>query len=186
MKEIWKDVKDYEDLYEVSNLGRFRRHISKLKEGRDEESLIRAINTNKDGYSYVSASKEATKKNRTVHQLVAAAFIPNFIYGTQINHIDGDKSNNCVDNLEVCDFSYNNAHAHALGLNPKKGKSKYRNVSTRIDKRHNTPKYTYMASVKINGKRNYIGTFTDEIEAAKAVDNFLDSIGDKVRQRNFP
>ncbi|AGH57574.1 ATPase [Pseudoalteromonas phage pYD6-A] len=186
MKEIWKDIKDYENLYEISNFGRFRKHKCKLKEGREECSLLRAIGTNRDGYSLVTLSKNGIKKNKTVHQLVAGAFMSNFSYGQQLNHIDGDKTNNHIDNLECTSFSKNNAHAHALGLNPKKGKSKYHNVSIQFDKRAKNPKPKYMAAIKIDSKRHYIGSFSDEISAAKAVDSFLDSIGDTIRQRNFP
>lgn len=186
MKEIWKDVKEYENLYEISNLGRFRKHRCKLKKGNHEDSLLRAIGTNRDGYSLVTLSKKGIKKNKTVHQLVAGAFMSNFVYGQQLNHIDGDKSNNRIDNIELTTSSANNAHAHALDLNFKKGKSKYRNVSIQFDKRAKNPKPKYMASVKLDGKRHYIGSYSDEISAAKAVDSFLDSIGDNIRQRNFP
>ena len=55
-----------------------------------------------------------------------------------------------------------------------------------IDKRHKNPKIVYIAGVKIASKRYHIGNFADEIEAAKAVDSYLDKIGDTLRLRNFP
>jgi hypothetical protein len=186
MLEEWRDIVDFEGLYQISNIGNFRKHPDKQGKSKNPKSLVRVISTNRFGYQYIDLCKENSKSKKTVHQVVAAAFIKDFKYGMHINHKDGNKLNNCTGNLEVTTFSENNAHAHALGLNPKKGKSNYYNVSTRLDKRAKNPKITYMASVKIEGKRKYIGSFAIEIEAAKAVDKYLDSIGDTIRQRNFP
>ena len=118
--------------------------------------------------------------------MVAAAFIDGFVYGMHVNHVDGNKLNNHLNNLELTNPVHNNTHAHTLPTTPKPGKSIYRNVSIKLDKRHKNPKPVYMASVKINKIRHYLGTFNDEIDAAKAVDSFLDEIGDTTRLRNFP
>ena len=186
MLDEWRDIKDFEGLYQISNLGKFRRHPDKQGKSNAPKSLGRVISSNRLGYDYIDLCKENRKSKKTVHQVVAAAFIPDFKYGMHINHIDGNKRNNCIDNLEITTTSKNNAHAHALGLNPKKGKSKYYNVSTKLDKRAKNPKLSYTASVKIAGKREYIGSFAIEVDAAIAVDTYLNSIGDTIRQRNFP
>lgn len=180
MNEEWRNVVDFEEIYQISNLGNFRRNP--LNPRRAKYPKLR----NRQGYEYVSISKNGKRFNKTIHQLVAAAFIKNFKYGMHINHIDGNKCNNCLVNLELTNSILNNTHMYTLPTTTKPGKSKYRNVSTKIDKRNKVQTPYYVASVKINSKRHYIGTFKDEIEAAKAVDTYLDSINDTTRIRNFP
>lgn len=100
MQEIWKPIKGYEGLYEVSSLGNvksLRRNVF-LKPGRKES-----------GYLIVSLYKHNSGKNFYVHRLVAEAFIPNPDNLPIINHKDEVKTNNCVDNLEWCDYKYNNS-----------------------------------------------------------------------------
>lgn len=180
MEEVWKDVVDFEGVYQISSLGNFRRNPNKPRKAK-YPLLI-----NRLGYQYVSISLNGKKSNKTIHQLVAAAFIPNFKYGMHINHIDGNKLNNNLINLELTNCVHNNTHAHTLKSTPKPGKSKYRNVGIQLDKRNKNPRIQYQASVKINSKRHFIGLFDIEEDAAKAVDSFLDSIGDTLRIRNFP
>lgn len=180
MSEQWKDVVDYEGIYQISNKGNFRRNPSNPRKAKYPKHL------NRLGYEYVSISSKYKKANKSIHQLVAAAFIPNFRYGMHINHIDGNKANNCLENLELSNWVHNNTHAHTLPTTTKPGISKYRNVSVSFNKTRKNPKITYTASVKIDCKRHYIGSFKNEIEAAKAVDTYLDKIGDTIRLRNFP
>ena len=91
MKEIWKDIKDYEGLYQVSNLGRVKR----ITTGRVLKPLKHA-----NGYLMVKLSKNSIVYTKTVHRLVAEAFIPNPEHKPEINHIDENKTNNNVSNLE--------------------------------------------------------------------------------------
>lgn len=105
MKEIWKEVFDYEGLYWVSNKGRVK---SKRK--------LRKISTKKDGYLYVSLSKKGIVKTFLVHRLVAITFIQKTHKKTEVNHIDGDKTNNHVSNLEWVTSSENTKHAYMIGL----------------------------------------------------------------------
>ena len=91
MKEIWKDIKDYEGLYQVSNLGRVKR----ITTGRVLKPLKHA-----NGYLMVKLSKNSIVYTKTVHRLVAEAFIPNPEHKSEINHIDETKTNNNVSNLE--------------------------------------------------------------------------------------
>lgn len=187
MCEIWKDVKDFEDLYQVSSLGNVRRHPDKQSKNKyiTPKPLPRAVALNRFGYLYTTLSKDGKSVKKTVHQLVAAAFL-NASYGEVINHKDGDKLNNAVTNLEVTTHQLNNLHAHKLGLNRKPGKSAYHNVHIRHSK-YKDKTYTYfVAKVKDNYKILLNKQFTCEIDAARAVDAFLDSIGDTQRQRNFP
>ena len=101
MEEIWKDIKDYEGHYQVSNLGR----VKSIKFGK-EIILKQHINI-KGGYYYVCLLKNGKHKNYYVHRLVAEAFIPNSYNLPQVNHRDENKLNNNVDNLEWCTNEYN-------------------------------------------------------------------------------
>ena len=111
MKEIWKDIKDYEGLYQVSNLGR----IKSLKGYHRKERILKLRN-NLYGYLTVGLSKYNKVKRRKIHRLVAEAFIPNPNNYEQVNHIDGNKLNNAVFNLEWCNRSYNMKHAYENNL----------------------------------------------------------------------
>lgn len=186
--EIWKDILGYEDHYQVSNLGNIRtkEHCVPCKGGKIRviKSRLREPQTNPKGYLIVVLSKENKLKTFTVHQLVAQAFIPGFIKGTEVNHKDGNKADSSVDNLEVSNHSHNQLHAVAAGLRPKVGISQYRNVSYIKNPR---AKARWAASIRHEGKSSYgWKTFMTEEEAAKHVDALLDSIGDTQRLRNFP
>lgn len=103
MEEIWKDIKDYEGLYQVSNLGKIRSYPNLSH--KDFFILKQWIT---QGYYYVKLFKDGKRKSYSVHRLVAEAFIPNPDNLPQVGHKDennfktGDECNNCVDNLEWC------------------------------------------------------------------------------------
>lgn len=111
MQEIWKDVKGYEGLYQVSNLGRVRSLDRVVKASYNSTMLkkgkILKQQKNENGYLYVFLTKDKKEKNCRVHRLVAEAFIPNPLKLPQVNHKDENKLNNCVENLEWCDGKYN-------------------------------------------------------------------------------
>lgn len=99
VKEIWKVVEGFPD-YSISNLGR----IISRKNSRNK--FIGSKNQ-QTGYIQVALYNSTTVYKGTVHKLVAEAFIPNPEKLPEVNHIDGDKSNNSEDNLEWCTKSYN-------------------------------------------------------------------------------
>lgn len=103
--EIWKPKKDYEGLYEVSNLGR----VKSLGNGNSNNSKERILKPGKvkGGYLQICLSKNRKHKNFYIHRLVAEAFLPNPDNLPFINHKDEDKTNNSVENLEWCTFEYN-------------------------------------------------------------------------------
>ena len=103
--EIWKDVVGYEGLYEVSNLGRIRRG-----------ERIKKPHIDHGGYLTVQLSKHSKMKCLKVHRIVALAFIQNPENKRTVNHIDGNKQNNCVENLEWATHSENISHANKTGL----------------------------------------------------------------------
>lgn len=100
MDEIWKDKKDYEGHYQVSNFGR----VKSIKFGKER---ILKLRTDKDGYFKVDLSKNNKLKTFTVHRLVAEAFLPNPHNYPCVNHKDECKTNNNVNNLEWCNSKYN-------------------------------------------------------------------------------
>lgn len=185
MCETWKDVVNFEGLYQISDLGNFQRHPDKQSKYkyRTPKKLERIPTLNRLGYLYVTLCKDGNKIKKTVHQLVGAAFIPNFEYGMIINHVNGNKQDNCLTNLELSSHYDNTLHAHRLGLAPKPGISKYHNVHTL---HRDNCKTGYAAQVKDNYQVIFYQYCTSEEDAARAVDAFLDSIGDTKRLRNFP
>lgn len=100
MKEIWKPVVGYENLYEVSNFAR----VKSLKFGKER---ILKPGTNRYGYLHVNLYKNNKRKDFLVHRLVAEAFIPNPDNLPLVNHKDENPSNNFSTNLEWCTNEYN-------------------------------------------------------------------------------
>lgn len=100
IKEIWKDVENYEGLYQISNFGR----VKSLKFGKEK---ILKPGKKSAGYLFVKLCKNGNMKNVFVHRLVALAFIENPENLPEVNHKDENKENNWVDNLEFCTRSYN-------------------------------------------------------------------------------
>ena len=108
MEEEWKPIKGYEGLYEVSNMGR----VKSLRYGKE---IIMSTPDNSTGYRNVELNNKEPKR-KMIHRLVAEAFIPNPMNLPVVNHLDGDKHNNCVSNLEWCTYRQNTLHAIKLGL----------------------------------------------------------------------
>lgn len=125
MCEIWKWVDGYHGCYKVSNFGRIKsvdRYVYCEVSPDKRQFLFGKVlkqGINHKGYPIVYLSKDGKQKTITVHRLVAKAFIENPLNLPQVNHIDGNKLNNNVENLEWCDNSYNQKHAHNTGLFPK-------------------------------------------------------------------
>lgn len=107
MKEIWKDIPGYEGLYQVSNLG----NVRSLNYNHTNE--IRLL-TPENNCGYLRYQLKG--KHYGAHKLVAMTFITNPNKLTQINHIDGNKHNNMVENLEWCTPKENTIHALQSGL----------------------------------------------------------------------
>lgn len=117
--EIWKDIPGYEGCYQVSNLGRVKSldRIVHRSDGRIQHKREHILKLSEaDEYYVISLHKSAQTTYHTVHRLVASAFLDNPEQKQQINHIDGDKHNNCISNLEWATSSENMQHAHRLGL----------------------------------------------------------------------
>lgn len=108
LAETWKDIKGYEGFYKISNYGNV---MSLPRNGTVKHSRILKQNTDKCGYKYVNLQKLGKSKTEKVHRLVANNFIPNTQNKREVNHKDGNKANNRVDNLEWVTTSENQLHS---------------------------------------------------------------------------
>ena len=114
MTEIWRDIKDYEGFYQVSNLGRIKSLDRVVINVNGKKSLYKgkvlSIHYDKNGYVKVCLNKNNKRRKFSVHRLVAEAFIPNPNNYPEVNHIDEVKTNNKVSNLEWCTSEYNKSY----------------------------------------------------------------------------
>ena len=119
-EELWKPIKDYEGLYEISNLGRIRsldRYI-KSRSSRGEMqfkkgTVLKQKFNRVTGYYVVTLWKNGEQKGYTVHRLIASHFLPKDDKREVVNHKDGNKLNNCVSNLEWVSYSENLSHSYS-------------------------------------------------------------------------
>lgn len=127
--EIWKDIKGYEGLYQISNYGR----VKSLGNGNSNNSKERILKPAKlkDGYLYVILSKQGKRKGFKIHRLVAQAFIENPNNYPQVNHKDEDKTNNNVSNLEFCTPKYNINYGTAIQRRVEN--TDYKAIAAKID-----------------------------------------------------
>jgi hypothetical protein len=155
--EIWKDVKGYEGLYQVSTSGNVKsvfRYKKILKQKKDRY-----------GYLCVSLYGKTKRKDMTVHRLVAGAFIENQENKETVNHKDSNRKNNNVENLEWATWMENGKF---INKTSKKTKSKYKGVTLLDDRYKNRP---WVARIAFENKRIYLGHFKTEHEAAIAYNN---------------
>lgn len=114
--EHWRNIPGYEGIYLISDLGNVKR-LPIILHGRFyKEKLLTICHNTGTGYDFVCLRKNDSDKNFSVHRLVAQVFIPNPNNYSDVNHIDGNKQNNSVENLEWCTRSQNLKHALNIGL----------------------------------------------------------------------
>lgn len=157
--EIWKDVIGYESLYKISNLG----NIKSLgnNKTRKEKSLKPSISST--GYLNVVLGKKGKKIGKTIHQLVAEAFLNHKPCGYKlvINHKNFIRDDNRVENLEIVSQRVNTNKKHIRST------SKYVGVYWHKSNKH------WSSSIQINGKQKHLGTFKTEIDAHNAYQKAL-------------
>ena len=136
MKEVWKDVKGYKGLYQVSSEGRVK-SLDRAVRGKSNglqyvKGRILTPYTSHDGYLKLKLSKDGNYRYLGINRLVAEAFIPNVRKLTQVNHLNCNKKDNSIGNLEWCSPSANIVHAYANGLIPQGEDSHYATISNEI------------------------------------------------------
>lgn len=155
MKEEWKDIKGYKGKYQVSNTGK----IISLNYHRSGKSKELIPNKPKKGYPYVGLCNGGKIKSLKIHRLVAEAFIPNPGNKPFVNHKDGNKHNNNVNNLEWVTALENNLHMyHVLNKHPMSG--------YRYDKNKKSRKVAQYY-ISEEGYRYHIATYANAVIAAK-------------------
>ena len=168
-EEIWKDIEGYEGKYQASNKG----NMKSLNYNNTGKERILKPKKDSGGYLQVHLSKDGKGKWYLVHRLVATAFIPNPQGYKEVNHIDEDKTNNCVENLEWCSRSYNMTYngrakkvAKKIGKKLSKpviGIDKVTGLIVEFASAHEAERETGIAQQNIcaccKGKRNSCGGF---------------------------
>jgi len=119
--ENWKDIKGYEGIYQISNLGRVKSLEKEIINNRYKTKMIvkeKIMTPQLAGWGYLSIQlrKDGFYSGKLIHKLILDAFIPNPKNKPLGNHKDGDKLNNSLDNLEWSTHSENNKHAYDIGL----------------------------------------------------------------------
>lgn len=172
MEEIWKDIPDYEGLYQVSNLGRVKSLPKQWISGKGallkHNGKIMNTGLKPNGYRVGSLSKNGNVKCFSVHQLVAMAFLnhkPN-AYKLVIDHINNDPSDNRVENLQIVTQRFN-ARKNQLCYSYS---SQYKGVHWA----KNAKKWA--AQIEIKRKRKFLGYFECELKAHQAYENALKNL----------
>lgn len=153
MNEIWKDIPEYEGIYQVSNLG----NVKSIRKGK-EKILSKRITSS--GYVLCSLFKNGVLKQIQEHQLVAMAFLGHKPNGNRIvvDHIDNNKLNNHVDNLQLLSNRENTTK-------DTKSTNKYAGAYWRKDVSK------WISLIRINGRLKYLGYFKTEYDAHLAYQN---------------
>lgn len=202
-KEIWKTYPDY-DFIEVSNLGRVRTKDRTIidKNGRKQfvKGRILRQQLKKSGYMQVAFSVNGKLVHLYVHRMVATCYIPNPNNYPEVNHIDNDRTNNAVSNLEWCTHEYNMAYREKCGVSAKETSKVLRkpvfavNLETsrilRFESQSEAARqlniYQSKISAVIKGKRNKTGGYwfcdADDTAVEKARAKFGDEIARKVEE----
>ena len=160
IKEIWKDIPEYEGRYQVSNIGR-------VKSLRNNIELVMSLNSDKDGYLQVSLRRDGKYYNQRISQLVAICFLGHKKSGMSIvvDHINGNRKDNRVENLQLVSSRLN----ATKDLHKWNFSSKHTGVSV-------YEKTKFRAIIIFNKKLYSLGVYNTEIDAKEAYDNALNKI----------
>ena len=154
MTEEWKDIEGYDGDYQVSSLGRIR----SLKFGK---SRILKGRTDSDGYPTLVLCKNERRRSLRIGRLVAQAFLPDWDEDLQVDHINGVKTEDTVENLRMVTNTENN---RSFKTKTPGCTSRFRGVYWRKDSKK------WQAIITLAGKQKHLGYFVNEAEAAKTWD----------------
>ena len=152
MLEVWKDVIGFEGYYKISNFGNVKtvERYDKKRKRTIPERLRKPVCVH--GYLYCELWKDGKHERRAVHRMVAGAFLPPLDGRTEVNHKDGNKANNRLENLEWCTHSENESHAYNTHLkmpynrtgknNPMYGKHQTEKAKSLISSVHKGRRHT--------------------------------------------
>ena len=167
-EEIWKDVPNYEGIYQCSNLGNVKSLPRKWSKGEHNGKILKLCRDSR-GYLRVALYKDSILKPYTVHQLVAVTFLNHKPNGIKlvIDHINNNKLDNRLENIQII------SHRLNCSKDLKNKTSKYNGVywSKQYNKWH--------SRIQINKKNNHLGYFNTELEASKAYQNKINEILNK-------
>lgn len=178
--EMWKDIKGFEGMYQISNKGRVRSLDRAVKQRNDsiqiKKGKVLVQTKNHKGYYLVGLNKNNKKYMKSVHRLVALAFIQNPEKKPQVNHIDGNKKNNDSSNLEWVTASENITHAIKTGLftHCLKNAKRASNKAKRVNQKR-------VSQYGVDG--TYIATFKSLVEAERVTSVSRRRISEVLRGR---
>ncbi len=174
VEEVWKDIEGYDGYYQISNLVRVRSWNGDKKElkNRLETPIILAHLNQGQGYLAVILAKNKVARQHKIHRLVATYFIPNPNNYEFVNHINFDRKDNRIENLEWVSRRENITH----GILNKKTASKYPGVTRYNDKRAPKSKF-WRARIVVDKKEIFLGLHKEEIDAYNAVLAYMDKFG---------
>lgn len=150
--KIWKPIKNYEGIYEVSNHGEIK---SLSRKGVVNDRLLK-LTKDSNGYIYAILSKNGKSKQVALHRILYQTFKGDLLDGLVVDHIDNNKLNNSLNNLQQISIRENASKDRGIGT------SKYLGVC--LDKRRNK----WRATIYDGKKRKHIGYYKTEIDASKA------------------
>lgn len=188
-QEIWKDIIGFEKLYQVSNLGRIKslereeicNRIKTIYRRYRKEIILKPFCSTNSPYPFVLLRNNNKTNNIRIHRLVAKAFIPRVENKFYINHKDGDKTNNRVENLEWCTQKENVQHSWKTGLSKFKHNKQYY-----IDKKNvETQRINKLIILQYDLVGNFIREWKNQIECAKYYKTSKQNINRAIRNNSI-
>lgn len=162
IKEVWRDLPEYEGVYQISSLGR-------VKSFKFNRETVLNPSLSRKGYYCITLRKNSKSKRAQVHQLVAICFLNHTVCGMAlvVNHIDGDRTNNKVSNLEITTNRANSSLKNVVRTSNYVGVCWYKAYNK------------WRATIVINYKKVHLGYFDNELDAHNAYQDKLKSLNEQ-------
>jgi hypothetical protein len=150
MKEVWKDIKDFDNKYQISNIGRVKSLpmtvVNKYGVIQHRKEKIRKLYKGNHGYYVVSLKDNMKQVVKTVHRMVAEAFLEKIEGSDYVNHKSGIKTENNIENLEYCTMAENTKHSFDLGMSKKGSQCSY----AKLDEKKAREAYYMVTELKMS------------------------------------